>query len=171
MSQIESNEALMQRIASPSASETEESIYKAVLASTKRNYTKRVSVFTPPALTITEEELGAKIEEILDRVQRTMDSFLHGGRTVCGIEVTPKLLERALLHIIDRRGHLLQDVRSRAIYFVEEAGQDLGSFLEQNPLFAPRRSSEVTDFVESLWRSVSGKRSRCCANWRQLATP
>ena len=85
---------------------------------------------------------------------------------MCGIEVTPKLLERALLHIIDRRGHLLQDVRSRAIYFVEEAGQDLGSFLEQNPLFAPRRSSEVADFVESLWRSVSGKRSRCCANWR-----
>ena len=66
----------------PPASETEEAIYKAVLASTKRNYTKRVSVFTPPALTITEEELGAKIEEILDRVT-TNYGFFFARRTYC----------------------------------------------------------------------------------------
>ena len=65
MSQIGSNEALMERIASPSASETEGAIYKAVLVSTKRTFTKGVPVFTP-TLTITEEELSAKIEEILD---------------------------------------------------------------------------------------------------------
>ena len=118
-----------------------------------------------PALTISEEELSAKMEEILDRVQRTVDYFLHGGSAVCGVEVTARLLE--LLHIIDRRGHLLQDVRSRAIYFVEEAGQDFGTFLEQNPLFAPRSSSKGGDFVKSLWRSVSRKNLRACANWRR----
>ena len=166
MTGIECNADLKARIANPSEVESEKAIYEVVLASTKRVFTKRVNVFTPPKLIITEEELGAKVEEILERIHRTMDSFLHGGRSVCGIDITPQMLERAILHIVDRRGHLLMDVRSRAVYFVEEAAQDLQSFLELSPMYAPRRDNEIGDFADSLWRSVSGRRSRACATYR-----
>ena len=45
---------------------------------------------------------------------RFLDTFLHGKRILCGVSVTPKILERTVLHLIDRRGHLILDERPRA---------------------------------------------------------
>ena len=53
MTGIESNADLKARIANPSEVESEKAIYEVVLASTKRVFTKRVNVFTPPKLIIT----------------------------------------------------------------------------------------------------------------------
>ena len=63
-------------------------------------------------------------------------------------------------HSSHRRSPRASAYGCSAVYFVGEAAQDLQSFLELSPMYAPRRDNEVGDFVDSLWRSVSGRRSR-----------
>ena len=87
--------------------------------------------------------------------------------SVCGVEVSSQVLQRVIFHLVERRGHLLLDCLPRGVYFLAEATRDLEAFLEQNPLYAPPHEGAVGEFVENVWRSVSGKRSRSCTLWRK----
>ena len=164
MSPVESNEAFISRMKDTSPSDDD--VYDVIVASLMRTFTKRKTPFAPPALVVTEEELGARVEECMRRVSRTMDSYLHATRSVCGVEVSSQVLQRVIFHLVERRGHLLLDCLPRGVCFLAEATRDLEAFLEQNPLYAPPHEA-VGEFVENVWRSVSGKRSRSCTLWRK----
>ena len=142
----------------------EDSFYDILVASVVRTFTKRTNPFHPPTLVISHEDLAEKVNEIMVRVSQTKDNFLHVTRFVCGVQLTVPLVERAIIHLVDRRGHLLLDTLPKGVYFI---GEDLEIFLEQDPMYAPRRSGDVGDFVESVWRSVSGRRSQFCQSWRK----
>ena len=165
---IESNDALQERLTAlePETS-AEHKLFDVIKASTIRVFTKRPDVFSKPRLEISNAELSSKVDEIAGRVSRTMDNFLPVARSVCGIDLTSCIVTRALFHLVDRRGHLHLSVRPRSAYFLGEAAADLEEYLQEDPLFSPHRQGEVGDFVDSVWRSVSGKRSRVCQQWRQ----
>ena len=165
MRPVESNEDFTSRTKVTSA--RDDDVYDVIVASLMRTFTKRKTPLAPPALVVTEEELGAKVEECMRRVWRTMDSYLHATRSVCGVEVSSQVLQRVIFHLVERRGHLLLDCLPRGVYFLAEATRDLEAFLEQNPLYAPPHEEAVGEFVENVWRSVSGKRSRSCTLWRK----
>ena len=61
----------------------DDDVYDVIVASLMRTFTKRKTPFAPPALVVTEEELGAKVEECMSaRIALTMDSYLHATRSV-----------------------------------------------------------------------------------------
>ena len=164
---IESNDALQERLTAlePETS-AEDKLFDVIKASTIRVFTKRPDVFSKPCLEISNAELSSKVDEIAGRVSRTTDNFLHVARSVCDID-KPCIVTRVLFHLVDRRGHLLLSVHPRSAYFLGEATADLEAYLQEDPLFSLHRQGEVGDFVDSMWRSVSGKRSRVCQQWRQ----
>ena len=136
----------------------------------EKDITKRVTVFDKPVLQISPEELGEKVTSIMERVNRALECFSVGKRSIGNVPVGSSILRRTVLLLVQHRGHLLLDVRPRELYFLGEVAQDMESYLEEQPLYAPRRKGEVGDFVESLWRSITGQRSRACAAWRQKRT-
>ena len=96
-------------------------------------------MFTKPRLEILTEDLEGKVVETMERITRTMDTFVHRGRSICGVTLSCSLMERVICFLIEHQEHLLLDVGPRGVYFLEQATQDLESFLEKNPLYAPQR--------------------------------
>ena len=134
----------------------DDDIIELVVSSTKKIFTKCVTVFDKPVLQISPEELGEKVTSIMERVNRTLECFSVGKRSIVNVPVGSSILRRTLLLLVQHRGRLLLDVCPRELYFLGEVAQDMESYLEEQPLYAPRRKGEVGDFVESLWRSITG---------------